>query len=78
MQKLPALSTLEECPYCGYDEYYYMQYVKGKISFHEKFDSDSEESANNTEMWDGVNYGKKLKTIHCANCHKKIAMDDSE
>lgn len=78
MAKLPDLIDVDECPYCGHDEFYCYQTVKGKIAVREKFDLESKEDATNTEMWDGIGFGKKFKTAYCGNCHEKVAIDNRE
>ena len=42
-------SNITECPYCGYDEYYIKQYIKGKLSYYKRFDG---KEADNSDMYD--------------------------
>lgn len=72
---LQNLSELEECPYCGYDEFYTYQAVKGKIAHRERFDGGN---GDNTQIYDHLDYGKQQKTVYCGNCQAKIARDDRE
>ncbi len=67
------LTSLENCPYCENDEFYKKQSVKGYVYCRERFDN---EEADNTELFNSVEYGTEQKTIYCSACHKKIAVDD--
>lgn len=72
---LANLTDLQECPHCGYDEFYTYQTVKGKISYRERFDG---EDGDNAEMYNSLSYGKQQKTVYCGSCQSKIARDDRE
>ncbi len=75
MPKLPKLSELEQCPHCGYDEFYQKQSVKGFIYTRKRFDG---EVADNTEMYNSLSYGELQKTVYCGECQEKIAIDDTK
>ena len=40
---------LEECPFCGHDTFYTVQYVYGSLHYRERFDG---EESENGEMYD--------------------------
>lgn len=70
---LPKLSALEECPHCGYDEFYQKQSVKGFIYPRRRFDGGE---ADNDRLFEHLGLGKMQKTIYCGGCQKKIAIED--
>ena len=71
---LPKLSTLSECPHCGYDEFYQQQPVKGHIYPRRRFDGGDTE---NTGLLDSISFGNVQKTVYCGQCQEKIAIDDT-
>lgn len=72
MAKLPNVSELDSCPYCGNTTYYYLSSVSGHITTWVNFDGSE---ADSTEMYNSLG-SKPLKYVHCSNCHKKIAQND--
>jgi hypothetical protein len=68
-KKLPNISELTECPYCGSGSYYYLSAVFGHTTTWVNFDGSE---ADNAEMYSGVGY-RPLKFVFCAECEKKIA-----
>ena len=58
-------SELEECPFCGHDEYYSKEYVYGNVSYGERFDG---EEAHNESMYDGLNSKPFNGKCYCRNC----------
>ena len=73
MAKLPNVSELKECPHCGSQTYHYHSAVSGHITNWFNFDGTD---ADSTEMYSSMN-SKALKFVYCANCHEKIARNDS-
>ncbi|WP_025154741.1 hypothetical protein [Morganella morganii] len=62
--------NIQQCPYCGYEEFYVRATVSGSISVFYRFDG---EDGDNTHMWDYVKT-KEKKTAYCGNCQKRIGM----
>ena len=58
-------SELEECPFCGHDEFYTNDYYKGTATFLQRFDS--EDADDNSQMYDGLIHIQG-KRAYCANC----------
>lgn len=63
---------MENCPYCGFDEYYTKDRVYGTARFIRRFDG---EEADNSEMFDYI-IQKPGKVAYCQNCHRKIGNCD--
>lgn len=72
MAKLPNVSELTECPYCGSTSYYYLSRPCRYVTTWLNFDGSM---ADNTEMYSGLGL-KPMKFVYCADCHKKIARND--
>ena len=62
-------SNITECPYCGYDEYYIKQYIKGKLSYYKRFDG---KEADNSDMYDYLDAKNISKYAWCGWCHKRL------
>ena len=60
---------LEECPFCGHDTFYTVQYVYGSLHYRERFDG---EESENGEMYDGLNCAKFSGRAYCDRCHSYI------
>jgi len=72
MAKLPNISELNKCPYCGCDEYIEYFTVSGKTHFRYRFDG---KDSCNEDMHNGMRQIPQ-KFIYCACCDKKIARND--
>lgn len=72
MAKLPNVSELTECPYCGCETFYYKSKVSGIVATHVNFDGSE---ADCSGMHEGLSY-KNLKFVYCSQCQKKIARND--
>lgn len=59
---------VEECPVCGFSEFYVSVSMSGKTSYFYKFNSDH---ANNSELHECLTY-RMGKTAFCAKCNEKI------
>ena len=66
MKKYP----IEECPYCGNDEFYVKQKVSGNIEYNYKLDGSID--AYNGDYIDYLNYKTTSKYTYCNNCRKKL------
>lgn len=60
---------IKECPYCGCDEFYYIQYASGKVEYHMQFNG---EEADNGEMNESLRYSDIGKFAYCAECRKRV------
>ncbi len=69
-------SELQECPFCGYDEYYSKEYVFGNVFYGERFDG---EEAHNEQMYDGLRSKPFNGKCYCRNCCKYLGnkVDDT-
>ena len=72
MSKLPKITEIESCPYCGSGTYYYLSVASGHIATWVNFDGSE---ADSTQMYNQLNI-KPLAFVHCADCHKKIAKNN--
>ena len=72
MAKLPNVSELTECPYCGSETFYYNCKVLGTVATHVNFDGSQ---ADNYEMHDGLRY-EPMRSAYCSQCQRKIARND--
>lgn len=73
MKKLPLLSELRECPFCGSIEYYTIDQVKGHITSRSSFDGSE---VDNDQMYEMISI-KTGKFIFCGQCQTKIARNDT-
>lgn len=71
--KLPPITDLKSCPYCGYDEFSIKQSYSGSGIYHRRFDG--LEGADNAGMYDRLNT-KSGKIAYCSRCEKAIAQWD--
>lgn len=62
-------SELENCPFCGHDEFYTKEYWYGTICYNERFDG---KEAHNEEMYDSLNYKNHSGKAYCRSCNKYI------
>lgn len=58
-------SDLENCPFCGYDEFYTNDYYKGTSIFYQRFDD--EEATDNSQMYDGLTHIQGVRA-YCGKC----------
>ena len=58
-------SKLQECPFCGHEEFYTYDYYKGTSTFFQRFDG--EEPNDNSQMYDGLQHIQGSRA-YCANC----------
>lgn len=63
------LSDLEQCPFCGSDEYFTTEYVYGTLYYNERFDG---EETHNGELYDGLNSKNYSGRAYCCNCKKYL------
>ena len=68
-------SDLTECPFCGNDEFYTKEYWYGTIHYGERFDG---EEANNSEMYDGLNYKKHTGRAYCRFCNTYLGNKETD
>ena len=61
-------SDLERCPFCGCDEYYEKQQVRGSTIYYMRFDG---EETDNEDMYAGLSTVRTGRT-YCAICNKYI------
>ena len=61
-------SELTECPFCGNDEFYINERVKGITEFYQRFDG---EQADNTELYEGLEH-TDLEGAYCSYCKKYL------
>lgn len=62
-------SELEECPFCGYDEFYTNEYVFGSIRYAERFDG---KESHNEELYDYLNTKNYNGRAYCRKCEKHL------
>lgn len=60
---------MKECPYCGSDEYYTKEHVRGNVNHYVKFDG---QPANNMELYDYLNHKVRSKYAWCSDCNKRL------
>lgn len=65
------IEDLEECPYCGNDQYATKERIYG-IIFHNQTFKENEE-AENGEMYETSSTTLASKYYYCEQCFKKIA-----
>lgn len=61
-------SDLTRCPFCGNDEYYTLQQIRGNCNYNERFDG---KEADNTNMHDNLVYSGGNKA-YCSRCREYI------
>lgn len=61
-------SDLTCCPFCGYDEFYTKQQIRGHCNYNERFDG---EEAENYEMHDYIEYSGGNKA-YCGGCKEYL------
>lgn len=61
--------TITECPYCGYDEFYYNQHMVGNGAMYVRYDG---EETDNGCMHETLRYTPIGKFAYCCNCHKRV------
>lgn len=61
-------SDLTCCPFCGNDEFYIKQQVRGNCDYRERFDG---EEADNSNMHDNLVYSGGNKA-YCSRCEKYL------
>lgn len=59
----------KECPFCGYDEYFYKESVSGAIYLNVRYDK---EAAENTDLYEGLRYSPVGKFCYCSNCKHRL------
>ena len=61
-------TELENCPFCGSEEFYSKNYMYGTSHYNERFDG---EETYNDQMYDGliVKYGYRA---YCCNCNRYL------
>ena len=69
--KLKNISEIEECPYCGHDEWFRKQKIYGPVYYKARFDG---VEADNGEMYDSTIISDTSKFAFCSNCEKKIGL----
>lgn len=62
-------SALNKCPFCGYEEFYTNDYIRGTSTFYQRFDG--EEANDNGQMYDGLLHVQGARA-YCANCNQYI------
>lgn len=63
--------TLEKCPYCGSEEFYYKQFMSGTGRYNARFDCDYDK-VENGDMHENLNYKPIGKFAYCNECDKKV------
>lgn len=61
--------NIQECPYCGHDEYYIKMQYSGKGICRCRFDGKPTE---NGDLYDCLTDTVIGKFAHCSNCNKRI------
>lgn len=59
---------MDECPFCGHDQFYTKDYQYGSVEWSHCFDG---ECADNSESLDSLNV-RCGKIAYCRSCDKKI------
>ena len=62
-------SELQECPFCGHDEYYSKEYVYGNIFYGERFDG---EETHNESLYDSLSTKRFNGRCYCRSCEKYL------
>lgn len=68
-------SDLKQCPFCGNEEFYTNNFMKGTCAYNQRFDG--EEASDNSQMYDGLDvyYGKRA---YCNNCFAYIGKPETD
>lgn len=67
-------SELKCCPFCGCEEYYEKQYVRGTIEYISRFDG---EEADNSELYEGLLYDCSGR-VYCVDCGRYLGNIQTE
>ena len=61
--------TINECPYCGCDVFYYKQHMVGNGYMYMRFDK---EETDNGDMHEPLRYTPIGKFAYCHDCDKRV------
>ena len=61
--------AIKECPYCGYDEFYYNQHMVGDGYVYCRYDG---KETSNYDMHESLRYTVQGKFAYCSNCRKRV------
>lgn len=61
--------NIKECPYCGCEEYIFMQKISGSGRYFLRYDG---KVAENGEMYEGLKHIYIGKFAYCAECDKRV------
>jgi aromatic ring hydroxylase len=62
-------NNIQECPYCGSEEYYTKERYKGECETNHRFDGRITE---NGAMYDCAEHSYKSKYAWCRNCDRRL------
>lgn len=64
------ISEIQNCPFCGYEEYYKKETYKGTCNAYARFDGKETE---NGDMYSYASHKLSSKFAYCTACNRKIA-----
>ena len=68
-KKINYDKNMNECPYCGHDEFFVTQSYSGICEYRFRYDG---EVAENEDMHEGATYKDRTKYAYCCKCRKRL------